>query len=346
MTPPHDPPQRGARLLPEAPQPLETAPSIPRSPGRGRRRPMPAIHPNSQHGSSYVGLEVPDEGASPSSGIGTMGSTVGTNSLPAHKDRCDAPVTRPRSGLTAQSPYIDGVARFNFDTYPRIAAIVVFARVYRQSFAARWRWGILLGILSYLGVTILCRTLPMWTSGFSVDRFWMKELPPKWRKLFDGSMPERASGQTGYRGDRWFATIINCTVERQSVVSDVMFKETGFPLRDARLVYFTSSPMPTQLRGTLTILETNDGALLAGLDVLPFRKGMAQSRMPVVPKPLGTLANLAVCCVLGLHIIILPHAVRAWWRLRHGLCHACGYDLKALPLCPECGAPAEHQVSH
>lgn len=59
----------------------------------------------------------------------------------------------------------------------------------------------------------------------------------------------------------------------------------------------------------------------------------------------GLILNpLLVGGVLWLLVVGVPwawSAVRAHRRLRRGLCTRCGYDMRGLALCPECGCPAQ-----
>lgn len=82
-------------------------------------------------------------------------------------------------------------------------------------------------------------------------------------------------------------------------------------------------PMPHRLLGFETRNEPSLGR------VLPLR-----------PIPLGFAIDTLVLGGTPLLVICTPGWMRRWWRLRHGCCCSCGYCLRGLARCPECGTRA------
>jgi hypothetical protein len=93
-------------------------------------------------------------------------------------------------------------------------------------------------------------------------------------------------------------------------VSGDLYEEHGWPFRCVR------TPVTTGL----IVKELGDH--LANLRILPF----------------GFAANALLCCCAAIACLRGPTIVRGYLRHRRGQCVRCGYILKGLSRCPECGA--------
>lgn len=58
---------------------------------------------------------------------------------------------------------------------------------------------------------------------------------------------------------------------------------------------------------------------------------------PIRPLPLGTFVNVLFYSVIVAPAVWMPAAIRMYRRRRWALCLECGYDVKELAICPECG---------
>lgn len=59
--------------------------------------------------------------------------------------------------------------------------------------------------------------------------------------------------------------------------------------------------------------------------------------IPLLPIATGFIANTLIYASILWLAFVAPGVIRLSRRRRRGLCLACGYDLAALPRCPECG---------
>lgn len=67
----------------------------------------------------------------------------------------------------------------------------------------------------------------------------------------------------------------------------------------------------------------------------------ASGQLPLIPIWWGFLANSAIYGFLMFYSFSGWRVVRRWRRIRAGACVACGYDLRGLQQCPECGPDSE-----
>ena len=70
-----------------------------------------------------------------------------------------------------------------------------------------------------------------------------------------------------------------------------------------------------------------------------FLFGRLKGAIPYYPMPLGLVADTLFWALVLWAVIFGRGAARRWWRIRHGRCLWCGYDLcgAVSPICPECG---------
>lgn len=67
--------------------------------------------------------------------------------------------------------------------------------------------------------------------------------------------------------------------------------------------------------------------------------GAPQFVYPLVPIPLGFVANTLFYALLLCTFLLIPRHLRRRSRRRRGLCRKCAYPIGASPVCTECGAP-------
>lgn len=80
-----------------------------------------------------------------------------------------------------------------------------------------------------------------------------------------------------------------------------------------------------------------------GTLAVPDRRFRAPPKvLPLRPIWTGFAANIAFYAVLLAAPMWIHLLSRRWWRARAGLCVGCGYDVEALPVCPECGRASPH----
>ncbi len=53
----------------------------------------------------------------------------------------------------------------------------------------------------------------------------------------------------------------------------------------------------------------------------------------------GFAINMLFYAVILWMLFAVPFALRRWWRIKRGLCPACGYRVGVSDVCTECGAP-------
>ncbi len=64
-----------------------------------------------------------------------------------------------------------------------------------------------------------------------------------------------------------------------------------------------------------------------------------QRYLPLLPLWRGLAMNTLLYAAVWLGLLLMPRIARRWWRVRHGCCRVCGYDLRGgfATGCPECG---------
>lgn len=70
---------------------------------------------------------------------------------------------------------------------------------------------------------------------------------------------------------------------------------------------------------------------------VPAARSQPAPPVPVRPLPLGMVLNTLLFMAAISLLISAPRAVRALTRTRAGCCVSCGYDVRGLTRCPECG---------
>ena len=95
----------------------------------------------------------------------------------------------------------------------------------------------------------------------------------------------------------------------------------GLPFRS----FYGESWVDRGLRSVTSVAETS-------VDL-----GWLGGRVPLKPLFLGTLANVFLYALAVLGLLLLFRHLRAVIRRRRGHCATCGYPLKSLSACPECG---------
>jgi len=110
--------------------------------------------------------------------------------------------------------------------------------------------------------------------------------------------------------------------------------EAGWPFRCLRAqflsVHATPNGVPTEIR-----FETN-GLRLP--EYLRTTRALRIRPLPLIPMPLGFLADLAFYTAVAWLALGLPREIRRAVRRARRLCVKCGYPLSAGGACAECGS--------
>lgn len=69
-------------------------------------------------------------------------------------------------------------------------------------------------------------------------------------------------------------------------------------------------------------------------------QGQERRRLPLEPIWPGIAVDVGVWSAAWWGLLFGPGRARQWSRARRGACAVCGYDLRGLARCPECGAAA------
>lgn len=156
-------------------------------------------------------------------------------------------------------------------------------------------------------------------------------------------MPGR---QWGYREVGTEFPVMTDSGRLQAGWFTVWSTEFGWPAPALRWETLNFRPMyDDQARGRIAEIQAafDDRAGWArGIVVGPPRPPSQQPlRLPVSPIWSGLLVDSAAYGAVGWLVVFGPGALRRLSRRRRGACAGCGYDLRGLTPCPECGIEVE-----
>jgi hypothetical protein len=167
-------------------------------------------------------------------------------------------------------------------------------------------------------------------------RGWFGEAPPAWPQ------PQRE-----YSGRTYGVTMGTRSAQLQEQSSVQIFTmgalDSGWPLRCLRV----RERVHVSVIATGMTLKSNPvGTTLPepwwqrGIRVRDVTYGL-RSRLPTRPLAFPFLINTISFAIAVGMLVAGTGAVRRVVRRRRGKCVACGYDVRGLPVCPECGKPAD-----
>lgn len=126
----------------------------------------------------------------------------------------------------------------------------------------------------------------------------------------------------------------------------------GWPLRalrarDARERAYIQTA-GGQLRTTGRAVHLVESTFIRGIPVPDFitdRITTLNDTIPLQPLLPGFLINTALYTLILFALVTSPARLRQWRRKRRHACLRCGYDIQALPRCPECGTTTATPVT-
>lgn len=93
----------------------------------------------------------------------------------------------------------------------------------------------------------------------------------------------------------------------------------------------------SRVSGLFTLSDLGD-AVIVSPGKAPGATSGGMAIIPLTPSWPGLIADVLLLTILWASILIVPFEIHRGRRLAAGRCAKCGYDLKGLTLCPECGA--------
>ncbi len=212
-----------------------------------------------------------------------------------------------------------------------------------------WRWAlcVVLALVTMAGLVLGCawnraRQAPVFTSRVPGP----KDPLPAWLWAPPGHWPGTAemrseSGSLGYV-HRIAATNGWALPMREGGPAEQMMQEeigVGLPL--TCLVHRSSGASQvwsTRPLGFLSLSDAGDAVLMDPAVVLATGNGVnAVSVIPLTPWWPGLIADVVVWTLLWAMVLVLPREWKRMRRARAGRCSRCGYDIKGVRICPECG---------
>lgn len=119
----------------------------------------------------------------------------------------------------------------------------------------------------------------------------------------------------------------------------LMLRQWGWPMRSLEYQWTHTQPM---LVNVWLFKPPAEASLRTGLPVsTSITRSPERTHLPLMPVWPGFVVNSLFYAAVAGAILFAPGAVRRARRRRRGRCLACGYDVRGLDTCPECGAPGQ-----